>query len=325
MSGARLLLVVPVYNEEALLATALPRILDEARAAAPGDAVELLAVDDGSSDGSRDILAQLARAEPGLHFIGFTRNFGKEAAIHAGLQAALQTFRADLVVVMDADLQHPPSLLAPMLAQWRSGFLVVEAVKRSRGPEPLVRRIAARAFYGGFTRLSGLPLQQDTDFKLLDREVVSALLGLGERARFFRGMVRWLGYATARVEFDVPARAGGETGWSLPGLARYAWRNLTSFSSAPLSLVAGLGGVGLLIGAILGAKAVVDWLQGRALSGFSTVILLQIVFSSLVLICLGIIGSYIARIYDELKERPHYVVRPEDQSRLASREREQLP
>lgn len=325
MSGARILLVVPVYNEEALLATALPRILQEAYAAAPGATVELLAVDDGSSDGSRDILAQLARSEPAIHFMGFTRNFGKEAAIHAGLQAALEAFRADLVAVLDADLQHPPSLLAPMLERWRAGFLVVEAVKRSRGPEPLARRIAARWFYGGFTRLSGLPLQQDTDFKLLDRQVVAALLGLGERARFFRGMVRWLGYATARVEFDVPARAGGETGWSAWGLARYAWRNLTSFSSAPLGLVAGLGGVGLLIGVTLGAKALADWLQGRALSGFSTVILLQIVFSSLVLICLGIIGSYIARIYDELKERPHYVVRPEDQARLSQRGREPGP
>jgi polyisoprenyl-phosphate glycosyltransferase len=316
MNRPRILLAVPVFNEEALLGRALPQILREARESAEGAWVELLAVDDGSSDGSRDILAKLSQSDPHLHFVSFTRNFGKEAAIHAGLRLAVEAFDADLVVVLDADLQHPPSLLGAMLERWRDGCPVVEAVKRTRGHEPWSRRLAARFFYGGFTRLSGLPLQQDTDFKLLDRRVVESVLALGERARFFRGIVRWLGYPSARIEFDVPDRDAGASGWSFWGLARYAWRSLTSFSSAPLQLVAALGGLGLLVGVVLGTKAIVDWFQGRALSGFSTVILLQILFSSLVLICLGIIGSYIARMYDELKQRPHYVLRPEDRRRL---------
>jgi len=292
-------LVVPVYNEATLIADTLPRILAQVRQDAPGANVRLIAIDDGSQDGTRAALARLAQGEPGLMYASFTRNFGKAAAIQAGL--------------LDADLQHPPALIASLLAHWREGMAVAEAVKRARpAGEGGVRRLAAGVFYGAFSRLAGLPLDQDTDFKLLDRDVARAVVQLHERARFFRGIVRWLGHPAARVEFDVPERAGGRSGWSLAGLAAYAWRNLTSFSSAPLRLVTGLGATGLAIGLLLGAKALADKIEGRALDGFSTVILLQIIFSSLVLVSLGIIGSYIARIYDELKQRPHYVLRPED-------------
>jgi glycosyltransferase involved in cell wall biosynthesis len=305
-----LVLVVPVYNEADLAARSLPHILRCAREAAAGAPVRLVAVDDGSRDGTREVLEALAAQEPGIHPIGFTRNFGKEAAIHAGLAEALATGEVDAIVVIDADLQHPPELIADMLQHWRAGASVVEGVKRERGRESPLRRWAAGFFYRTFTRVSGLRLDQDTDFKLLDREVASAVLQLGERARFFRGIVRWLGFPAARVEFDVAPRAGGNTGWSLLGLARYAWRNLTSFSSAPLGLVTLFGAIGLGVGALLAVKALLDWYQGRALSGFSTVILLQVMFSGLVLLSLGIIGDYIARIYDELKGRPHYILRP---------------
>ncbi|MDP3760616.1 MAG: glycosyltransferase family 2 protein [Ramlibacter sp.] len=308
----RIALVVPVYNEADLITRSLPEILAKAREAAPGSMVELIAVDDGSKDGSRASLAALAAQEPAIHFVSFTRNFGKEAAIHAGLAQALDRTGASAVIVIDADLQHPPELMAQMLRHWREGAKVVEAVKRARGDEGPLRRIAARTFYSIFTRMSGLRLDQDTDYKLLDREVVVAALALGERARFFRGIVRWLGFPTVQVPFDVAPRAGGATSWSLASLARYAWRNLTSFSSAPLGLVTTFGAVGLAVGGVLAVKAVIDKLQGLALSGFSTVILLQVIFSSLILLSLGIIGSYIALIYDELKRRPHYIIRPGD-------------
>jgi dolichol-phosphate mannosyltransferase len=196
-----------------------------------------------------------------------------------------------------------------MLDHWRQGARVVEAVKRSRGDESPVRRGLAHGFYGLFSRLSGLDMQGATDFKLLDRQIVGEVLALGERTRFFRGIVRWLGHPAARVEFDVPARAGGHSAWGFGALARYGWRNLTAFSSAPLQLVTLAGVLGLSVGALLAAKAVLDKLAGRALTGFSTVILLQVIFGSLMLLSLGIIGSYIARIYDEIKRRPLYVLR----------------
>jgi polyisoprenyl-phosphate glycosyltransferase len=214
--------------------------------------------------------------------------------------------------VIDADLQHPPELMRQMVQHWRDGAKVVEAVKRARGDEGALRGLAARTFYSTFTRMSGLRLDQDTDYKLLDREVVATALQLVERARFFRGIVRWLGFPTVQVPFDVAPRAGGSTSWSLRSLARYAWRNLTAFSSAPLGLVTTFGATGLVVGGVLAVKAVVDKFQGLALSGFSTVILLQVIFSSLILLSLGIIGSYIALIYDEIKRRPHYVIRSSD-------------
>ena len=307
-----LALVVPVYNEVDLIAAALPKIIASVQEAAPTSRVELIAVDDGSTDGTRQALAQLAGHHTAVRFISFTRNFGKEAAIHAGLRAAMEMTAAEVVVVIDADLQHPPTLVGDMLGHWRQGYMVAEAVKRERATEGPLRRWAARSFYSVFTRLSGLSLDEDTDFKLLDREVVTAVLQFGERARFFRGIVRWLGYPAARVPFDVAPRAAGNSGWGLIELAQDAWQNLTSFSSAPLGLVTLFGGIGLSAGAMLAGKALFDRFQGTALSGFSTVILLQILFSSLILLSLGIIGSYVARIYDELKSRPHYILRSDD-------------
>lgn len=307
-----LALVVPVFNEAELLPHSLPRMLAQVRQDLPGVKVTLVAVDDGSRDDTRLVLHRLAQVEPGLRHASFTRNFGKEAAIQAGLQLALEQTPAQAIVVLDADLQHPPSLIAVMVQRWREGFGVAEAVKRQRPQdEGGVRRIAARLFYGRFSKWSGLDLERATDFKLLDRDVAQTVVALRERARFFRGLVRWLGYPSARIEFDVPDRAGGRTGWTLTQLACYAWRNLSAFSSAPMRAVIWLGALGLVTGGALGTKALFDKYNGVALSGFSTVILLQVIFSSLILISLGIIGHYIALIYAEIKRRPHYVLRPD--------------
>ena len=306
-----LCLVVPVFNEAELLARSLPQILAAAEQAAPGATVHLVAVDDGSTDASARCLQELQGLYPQLRVLGFTRNFGKEAALQAGLEYAYAHTGAEVFVVIDADLQHPPTLIGPILEHWRQGALVVEAVKRSRGDENWLRRGLARAFYRIFSRLSGMDMQGATDFKLLDRRVVAEVLVLAERTRFFRGIVRWLGYPAAQIAFDVPVRDAGRSGWGLRALFRYAWRNLTAFSSAPLQLVTLAGVLGLSVGALLVAKALFDKFSGQALSGFSTVILLQVIFGSLVLLSLGIIGSYIARIYDEIKRRPHYVLRPD--------------
>jgi dolichol-phosphate mannosyltransferase len=311
-----LALVVPVFNEAALIGSTLPQILERVRAdvqeRTPGARVMLLAIDDGSSDDTRGVLRDLARDNTDIRYAGFTRNFGKEAAILAGLHLAQERYDADVVVVIDCDLQHPPQLVGDMWARWCEGYRVVEAVKNKRGRESLSRRMAASLFYGAFSRASGLPLLQDTDFKLLDRSAVRGVLTLGERSRFFRGIVSWLGFESARVEFDVAPRFAGESGWSTTKLVRYAWRNITAFSSAPLRAVSILGVLGLLLGLALSIKALWDKLSGTALTGFSTVILLVIIFSSLILISLGIIGNYIALIYDEIKQRPSYVLRPED-------------
>lgn len=308
-----LVLVVPCFNEASLLGEALPRILAEGKALALAHHLEvrLVAVNDGSSDGSEDLLNTLSEQLEGLHALHLTRNFGKEAALMAGLEHALLWPALRLVVTMDADLQHPPHLLTQFLNVHAQGFAVVEAVKQRRGAESAPRRFLAGPFYRLFEHWSGLPLQGHTDFKLLHVDVVRQLVQMREQGRFYRGMVAWLGFPSAQITFDVPQRVGGQTQWSSLGLVRYAWGNLLSFSTTPLQLVTWLGALGLLVGVLGGGKALWDLMTGQALSGFTTVILLQIIFGSLILVVLGLLGQYLGRIYEELKARPIYVLKPQ--------------
>lgn len=298
-------LIIPVYNEEAIIRANLTAILD----AAGGDwyALELLAVDDGSRDASASEIAAAAAADPRIRSISFTRNFGKEAAILAGLAHA----KGNAVVVLDGDLQHPPQLIPQMLEFWRQGIYLVEAVKADRGNEALSDGLFARAFYGMFRRFAGLDLRGHSDFKLLDRLVVDAYVAFPERHRFFRGIIGWAQYPSAQIPFSVPERAGGGNGrWSKLKLLRYALNNITSFSSLPLKLVSYLGFVTLVFGAIMGVISLIQKFEGKAISGFTTVNLLIIIIGGAILLSLGIIGHYIARLYDEVKGRPAYLIKP---------------
>jgi glycosyltransferase involved in cell wall biosynthesis len=212
--------------------------------------------------------------------------------------------------VMDADLQHPPSLLPQMVQRWREGgWDVVEAVKSHRGRESAVHRVVARTFYRAASWLTGYDLQDASDFKLIDRRVLNEWRRLGERATFFRGLVAWLGFTRTQIAFEVPPRQAGESRWSFSALGGLAVHAVTSFSALPLQLVTVLGVVMLLVAVVIGAQAVRLWLQGLALPGFTTVILLQLIIGGFLMISLGVIGTYIARIYEEVKGRPRYVVR----------------
>ncbi len=311
-----LAIVVPVFNEAGLLVSSTASIMRHAKAV--DMPVRLILIDDGSHDDSLAVISGIAAADPRIEALAFTRNFGKEAAILAGIERAIAHADTAAVLVMDADLQHPPSLIAHFVGLWRDGAMVVEGVRANREGDGLIKRLGAGLFYRVFARVAGVDLSGVTDFKLLDRRVAQQILMLGERARFFRGLVNWLGHDTVQVPFVVPARGQGasdasagatDTRWSLPALARYGWSSLTAFSSAPLRLITLMGALGLLLGVVLAVKAIIDKLSGVALDGFSTVILLSVIFSSLILISLGIVGSYLARIYDELKARPAYVLR----------------
>lgn len=298
-------LVVPVYNEATNIRANLAVIL----AAAGADdwyELELVAVDDGSADHSAEQLAQAAADDPRIRPVSFTRNFGKEAAVLAGLQEA----RGDAVIVIDSDLQHPPALIPQMLALWRNGVYVVDAVKASRGKESLMQGLAAKAFYGLFQRFANLNLRGHSDFKLLDRLVVDAYLALPERRHFFRGIVNWANYPSAQLPFTVAERAGGQTSWSKIKLARYAIDNLTSFSSMPLRLISWVGAATLALGMVVGVVSLVQKLRGVGVEGFTTVNLLIIIMGGAIMLSLGVIGHYIARLYDEIKGRPVYLVKP---------------
>lgn len=298
-------LVVPVYNEEACIYDNLLAILR----AAQGDwyEIELIGVDDGSKDASAIEVERAAAHDARIRLVSFTRNFGKEAAILAGLQQA----QGEAVVVLDGDLQHPPQLIPQMLDFWRQGLYVVEAVKADRGNEALHQGMFAHAFYRLFRRLSGLDIAGHSDFKLLDRLVVDAYLAFPERQRFFRGIIGWAKYPSAQIPFSVPERAGGGgSQWSKFKLLRYAINNITSFSSLPLKLVSFIGAFTLAIGAVIGCISLVQKFEGKAIDGFTTVNLLLILIGGAILFSLGIIGHYLARLYDEVKGRPSYLIKP---------------
>lgn len=301
-----LTLVIPVYNEASVIAAHLSEIVVQAKPPGADYEIELLIVDDGSTDGTPQVLAEFCRAHPFGSHIGFTRNFGKEAAIQAGLDHA----RGDAVVVLDSDLQHPPALIPRMVELWRGGARVVEAYKTHRGRESVAAGLLANGFYRVFRRIAGLDLHGQSDYKLLDRVVVEQYRGLQERQRFFRGLIHWMHFPAARVPFEVPERAGGDSRWSRIGLLRYALRGITAFSSAPLALVTWCGFLTLIVGAAFGALALIQKMQGDALDGFTTVILLQTFFSGALMLSLGIVGHYLARIYDEIKGRPGYILHP---------------
>ena len=297
-------LVVPVFNEGPIVRANLDAILK----AAGGDwyTLELIAVDDGSLDNTAEEIALAAQQDERVRPISFTRNFGKEAAILAGLAHAT----GDAAVVLDGDLQHPPQLIPQMLALWRQGLYVVEGVKQDRGNETLSQGLFAGAFYGLFHRFADLDLRGHSDFKLLDREVIDAYLALPERHRFFRAMIGWAQYPSAQIPFTVAERNGGTTHWGKLSLLRYAINNITSFSSLPLKLVSYLGLVTLIFGAVIGIMSLVQKFNGKALDGFTTVNLLIVIMGSAILLSLGIIGHYLARLYDEIKGRPPYVIKP---------------
>ena len=294
--------VLPAYNEEASVPRAARVICGLLTQA--GIPHELIFVDDGSKDGTWTAVQAQAGPFPQVRGVKFSRNFGKEAAIFAGLAQA----RGDCAVVLDCDLQHPPEKIVEMYRLWQEGYQVVEGVKTSRGKESPLHTLAARTFYSIISNATGIDMSRASDFKLLDRRAVDTLLAMREKNAFFRALSSWIGFRTTQVEFEVQPRLEGQSKWSLRSLIRYAVTNITSFSAAPLQIVTLLGVVVFLCSVVLGIWSLWQKATGQALEGFTTVILLQLIIGSILMICLGIIGYYIAKIYEEIKDRPRYIV-----------------
>jgi glycosyltransferase involved in cell wall biosynthesis len=296
-------IVLPARNEAASIEAAIETISDTLASCSPK--WEIVVVDDGSDDCTFEEMQKLARQDPRIRAIQFSRNFGKEAAILAGLQYA----RGDVVITMDADLQHPPELIPQMLQCWSEGAMVVNAVKRSRSTDGILTRIRANLFNNLISSLGGIDMHDASDFKLLDRVVVDQVAdALPERERFYRGLTDWVGYPSVGLQFDVKDRVGGEGKWSILKLAELALTALVSFTSAPLRIVTLLGIATLILGFFIGADALISWARGDAVSGFATVIITLLLIGSFVMISLGIMGEYIAKIYEEVKRRPSYIV-----------------
>ncbi len=304
MSKRLLSVVIPSYNEEGNIentARVVGEILDKNMIP-----YELVFVNDGSKDKTWEILKALSERDAHVTAVNFSRNFGKESAIFAGLKTA----RGDAVVLMDCDLQHPPETIVEMYNIWKNSDVdVVEGRKKDRGRENAVYKAFSLWFYKLIGSSSGLDMRAASDFKLLDRCVVDSLNEMPERLTFFRAMSSWVGYNTEKVYFEVADRAEGESKWSVSSLIKYAINSITSFTSAPLHIVTVCGVITFLISLILGVHTIVNKILGNSEAGFSTVIILQLLTSSIIMFSLGIIGFYLAKIYEEIKKRPRFIIR----------------
>lgn len=299
---SRLSVVLPAYNEEQMLAKTcrtLKKILDLAEIN-----YELVIVDDGSTDQTWKIIEETAEKDRNVTGVHFSRNFGKEAAIVAGLAQA----SGNAVAVMDCDLQHPPEVLVKMYRLWEQGYEVVEGIKKSRGTETVFHRKSAGFFYRIMSRATGFNMENASDFKLLDRKAVESVLSMPERSMFFRATSSWVGFKSTSVLFEVQEREAGESKWSTGSLIRYAFRNIVAFTTLPLQFVTiGSGGC-FICSLLLLIYSLVRYYTGHAVEGYTTLLIVMLFIGSAVMMSLGIIGYYIARIYEEVKRRPRYIV-----------------
>ncbi len=294
--------VVPAYNEEKMIgkaARAIGSVLQENHIV-----YEIVFVDDGSCDGTWKEIENLSKENDSIVGVRFSRNFGKESAIFAGMRNA----KGDCCVVMDCDLQHPPETIIEMYHLWEQGYEIIEGVKRFRGKESVLHKASAGLFYKIISRAVQIDMSRASDFKLMDRKVVDEILELKEKNAFFRALSSWVGFEKAEVEFDVAEREEGESKWSTGSLIKYAITNIVAFSSAPMQFVTAAGIAFLVLAVALSVQTLVRYFMGHAVEGFTTVILLLLFIGSLLMISLGVIGYYISKIYEEVKGRPRYIV-----------------
>lgn len=295
-------IVIPIYNEAEHLRDSIILIVKHVNNL--GIPFELIFIDDGSKDESWNIIMKLRTNIPQIKVYKFSRNFGKEQALCAGLEVA----KGDGVIIMDADLQHPPKLFKDMIVAWERGAEVVECVKVSRGDEPFINKIGSRLFYAMLKLFSGYSLNGASDFKLLDRKVVDQWKKMEERNVFFRGMTAWLGFKIEEIPFSVEKRAGGKSTWSIKNLVKLGVKAIVSFSTIPLRIVSVIGVSFLLSAILIIIQTLYMKFSGNAVTGFTTVIVLLLIIGSFLMIGLGVIGEYIAAIYNEVKRRPRYII-----------------
>lgn len=309
-------IIVPCYNEEA----ALPYFLEAIRkteaemTAAWGCTFEVVFVDDGSRDGTLEALRAAAREDPGIRYLSFSRNFGKEAAMYAGLQHAW----GEYVAIMDADLQHPPEMLKAMYQGLESGaYDCVAARRESRKGEPRVRSFFARCFYKLINRISDTEIVDGAcDFRMMRRRMVDAILSLGEYNRFSKGIFGWVGFRTQWLPYENVERVAGETKWSFWKLLLYSLQGIVGFSTVPLALASVLGVVLCIFSGIMVAYIIIKTLLfGDPVSGWPSLACMVMFMGGIQLFCIGILGQYLAKTYLETKRRPIYILAETNEER----------
>jgi polyisoprenyl-phosphate glycosyltransferase len=297
--------VVPVFNEQEALPRFYPVLSEALERFCPES--EIIFVNDGSTDGTARLLTELQASDPRVVIVDLSRNFGHQAALTAGLDVA----RGEAVLTMDADLEHPPEAIGDFLERWRAGAEIVFGVRRRGQRAGLLKRSTSKGFYWLFTRLASVELKAGApDFRLMDRRAAAALRSMRERARFLRGMAGWVGFRQATVEFDPGERAGGASGYSLLTMIRFAINGLVSFSKVPIRLTT-LMGVVVSLGAFFyaGYALYQHVIAGITVPGWTSMVVVLSLLSGVQLLALGMVGEYIGQVYDEVKQRPIYIVR----------------
>ncbi len=294
--------IIPAYNEDQIIRKTADTIAGLLR----NEKIEyeLIFVNDGSSDNTWKCITESHELDPNVRGLNFSRNFGKESAMFAGLAEA----KGECAVVIDCDLQHPPEKIIEMYRLWEEGYEIVEGVKSDRGKESGLHAFAAKSFYKIISEATKIDMSRASDFKLVDRKAINALINMHEKNAFFRALSSWVGFKSTQIEYEVQDREAGESKWSTKSLIKYAITNISSFTTAPMQLVTILGIVIFIISVILTIITIIQKITGTALGGFTTVIILECFIGSVIMMSLGIIGYYVARIYDEIKGRPRYII-----------------
>ncbi len=306
--------IVPCYNEEVAIPffyDAMKTVKDQFATDHPDVDFEYIFVDDGSTDKTADVIKKLREDDKSVHFVSFSRNFGKEAALYAGFKKAA----GDLVVCMDADLQDPPALLDEMYrAITEEGYDSAATRRVTRKGEPKIRSVFARMFYRIMNRISDVEfIDGARDYRIMTRKMVDAILELGENNRFTKGIYSWVGFKTKWIEFENVERIAGETKWSFFGLLRYSFEAILGFSTAPLSFVITLGFIVTAMAFLLIIFVVVKTLiYGDPTSGWPSMICIIVFFAGTQLLCTGIVGAYLGKTYLETKNRPIFITREEE-------------
>lgn len=298
-------IVVPVFNEEEVIRFTYERLTQVMRGLE--EPYELIFVNDGSRDNTYSILGELAQEDSSVVVLDFARNFGHQLAITAGMDYA----RGQAIVVIDADLQDPPELIVEMIAKWREGYDVVYAKRVERKGETWFKKVSASLFYRLLQRMSDIEIPLDTgDYRLIDRQVADQLLAIREKSRFVRGLVSWVGFKQTAVEYVRDERLYGETKYPLKKMIKLSLDGMTSFSTKPLKITSYLGVLSSVAGFIYGLYVLyMKLFTSDTITGWASVILIQLFFNGVILLMLGIIGEYVGRIHDESKGRPIYIVR----------------
>ena len=298
----KLSVVLPAYNEELMVGKTcrvLAQVLTEAQIP-----YELVVVNDGSSDRTWEEIQKAGERDANVTGVLFSRNFGKEAAIFAGLAQA----GGDVVAVVDCDLQHPPQTLIEMYRLWQDGYEVIEGVKSDRGKEGFLHKECAGFFYDIMSKATKVNMKDASDFKMLDRKAVDSILSMPERNMFFRATSTWVGYKTTSVEFEVQEREAGVSKWSPWTLVKYAFTNIVAFTTFPLQFVTITGVICFICSLVLMIYSLIQYFAGSAVEGYTTLLMVLLLVGSAMMISLGIIGYYIAKIYEEVKRRPRYII-----------------